>query len=156
MKTQWKSLLTAIAIPLATGFLSSFLSAGGMQTFAALNKPPLSPPGWLFPVVWTILYILMGVSSWLIWKDTPRCPEAKDGLLLYGIQLIFNFFWSIIFFRFRLYFPAFIWLLGLIFQIVSCIRIFAKCSKTASNLLIPYLIWCMFASYLNLGIFLLN
>ena len=156
MKEKWKSFFIAVAIPLAVGALSAFLSGGGMQAFSALNKPPLSPPRLAFPVVWTILYILMGLASWLVWNESPRCPEARDGLALYALQLFFNFFWSIIFFNWKQYLAAFIWLLGMILLIWSCRNNFLKCSKTAGNLLVPYLLWCVFAAYLNVMIYLLN
>jgi len=118
------------------------------------EKPAFSPPGFIFPIVWTVLYILMGISSYLVY--TSNSPYKPNALLLYGIQLFFNFFWSIIFFGLDLYLFAFIWLIALIFIIISMIKQFYIVSPTAAYLQIPYLIWCIFAAYLNFYIFLLN
>lgn len=94
MKIQWKNLITCLAIPLAVGSLSALLTRNNMEAFDSINKPPLAPPGWLFPVVWTILYILMGIASYLVLMSKKSNDTA---LTVYGIQLAFNFFWSIIF-----------------------------------------------------------
>lgn len=107
MKIQFKKLIFCIAIPLAVGGISALLTSNTMETFSTINKPPLSPPAWLFPVVWTILYVLMGIASYLVL--TSEKPN-RDALTTYAIQLAFNFFWSIIFFNFELYLLAFIWL----------------------------------------------
>ena len=144
---------TLFAIPLAVGILSALLTRNSMESFQLLNKPPLSPPGWLFPIVWTILYILMGFASYLLLiSEKPN----KTALTVYGIQLVFNFFWSIFFFRLELCFFAFIWLILLWLLILKTISLFLEISKTAGYLLIPYLIWVTFAGYLNLTICLLN
>ena len=105
LKIQWKKLILCIAIPLAVGGVSALLTRGGMETFQALNKPPLAPPAWLFPVAWTVLYILMGIASYLVF--TSGKPN-KLALALYGVQLIFNFFWPIIFFGLERYLFSFI------------------------------------------------
>ena len=153
MKIQWKKLIVCILIPLAVGGLSAFLSRTGMQTFASLDKPPLSPPGWLFPVAWTILYVLMGIASYLVLVSEH--PDS-NALTAYAIQLIFNFFWSLIFFNLGQYLLAFVWLVVLWILILATILLFRKSSKTAAHLMIPYLLWVTFAGYLNLGIYLLN
>ena len=153
VKIQWKKLIICILIPLAVGGLSALLTQNSMQTFDTVTKPPLSPPGWLFPVVWTILYILMGIASYLVAvSQTPN----RMALTVYGIQLAFNFFWSILFFNLELYLFAFIWLLALWILILITIVMFSKISKTAAYLMIPYFIWVTFAGYLNLAIYLLN
>lgn len=145
-------LLFSILIPLATGVLSALLS--GNMSYSTLNKPTFSPPGYVFPLVWTILYILMGVSFYLIYaSDTPGKTNA---LRIYWIQLFFNFFWSILFFRFSLYLPAFLWLLILIVLIAVMIYRFYQIKPLAAYLQIPYLLWCLFAAYLNFRIYLLN
>ena len=156
MKIKWKYLIPAVLIPLLVGALSAFLTRGAMMSFDMVQKPPLSPPGWLFPVVWTVLYILMGVASYVIF--TSAAPdEIKNGALaVYSLQLVFNFFWSIIFFGFEQYLFAFIWLLVLWILILVTIIRFYEISKVAAYLLIPYLVWVTFAAYLNLGIYLLN
>lgn len=153
VKIEWKNLITCIAIPLAVGSLSALLTQNSMRAFEAMDKPPLSPPGWLFPVVWTILYILMGIASYLVL--TSGKPN-DDALTIYGIQLIFNFFWSILFFNLGLCLIAFIWLVVLWLLILRTTILFFRIVKAAGILLIPYLLWVTFAGYLNLGICLLN
>lgn len=153
MKIEWKKLLIGIAIPLVVGSISAFLTRGNMQTFSTLNKPALSPPGWLFPIVWTILYILMGIASYLVLLSKKTSTNA---LTLYSIQLIFNFFWSIIFFNLSLYLFAFVWLVALWILILKTTILFYQIEKPAGYLMIPYLLWVTFAGYLNLGIYLLN
>lgn len=155
MKLNWKKLLLFLAIPLAVGGLAALLG-GGMNTYKTLNQPPLSPPGWIFPIVWTILYLLMGYASYRIaTSDAPR-EDRKKALLFYGIQLFFNFLWPIVFFRFEAYWLAFFVLLALWIFIYLTMHLFSEIDETAENLLIPYLLWVTFAGYLNLGVALLN
>ena len=153
MKIQWKNLITCLAIPLAVGSLSALLTQNSMETFNSITKPGLAPPGWLFPVVWTILYILMGIASYLVLTSGKPNNYA---LTVYGIQLVFNFFWSIIFFNLELYLFAFIWLVLLWLLILKTTLLFYQISKPAGYLMIPYLLWVTFAGYLNLSIYLLN
>ena len=124
------------------------------RSYTALNKPAFSPPGYIFPIVWTILYILMGISSYIVYSSNS--PNKAKALLIYGIQLFFNFCWSILFFGFNLYLLAFIWLIALIFIIIIMIREFYAVTPLAAYLQIPYLIWCIFAAYLNLFLFIMN
>lgn len=155
MKIHLKKLLIAIGIPLLTGGLSALLTMGSMSSFEEVRKPPLSPPGWLFPVVWTILFILMGIASYLVFtaeENTLRLPS----LILYGVQLFLSFFWSIIFFNLEAYLFAFVWLLILWTLILLTTLMFYRISKPAGILMLPYLLWVTFAGYLNFGIFLLN
>lgn len=155
MIIMWRKFLICLAIPLGVGGLSALLTSGNMQMFEEINKPPLSPPGWLFPVVWTILYILMGIALYLV----VVAKENKGKLAAYipfGAQLFFNFFWSIIFFNARAYLFAFVWLVLLWVAIIVNIYFFNKVNKTSAKLLVPYLIWVTFAGYLNFGIYLLN
>lgn len=153
MKIQWKNLITCLAIPLAVGALSSLLTQNSMKTFASVNKPPFSPPGFLFPIVWTILYILMGIASYLVVVSGK--PNEK-ALTVYGVQLLFNFFWPIIFFNLERYLLAFIWLVLLWLLIAKTISLFYKISKPAGYLLLPYLLWVTYAGYLNFFIWRLN
>lgn len=153
MKIQWKNLVTCIAIPLAVGSLSALLSQRGMAAYAMMNKSALSPPGWVFPVVWTILYVLMGIASYLVLTSGKPYDAA---LTVYAIQLFFNFFWSILFFRLGLCVTAFIWLVLLWFLILGTTVLFYRIVKAAGYLMIPYLLWVAFAGYLNLSICLLN
>lgn len=156
MKNKQFGLFIFIAIPLFVGGLSAFLSGGGMQTFGMLKQPPFSPPGWLFPIVWTILYILMGIASWLIWTSEAKKQDIHYALMVYGRQLFVNFFWSIFFFRLQWYLFSFVWLLFLWGLILANILVFYCIQKKAAYLLIPYLVWVTFAGYLNLGIWYLN
>lgn len=156
MKQKWRIFLLCVALPLAVGGLSAWLSRGAMEDFAFLDQPPLSPPGWLFPVVWTVLYILMGLASYRVAMSEASRPEKSRALRPYGLQLFFNFFWSILFFNGELYLLAFVWLVVLWSLIaVTALRFYAI-DKTAGYLLVPYLLWVTFAGYLNLGIYLLN
>ena len=152
-----KSYIIAIIFPLLVGGLSALLTMGNMDIYEEVNTPPLSPPSILFPIVWSILYILMGVSSGLIYNtDTASLPSRKSALFTYAESLFFNFFWSIIFFNMRAFLFAFIWLLQLIYLIIKTIVKYYKINKTAAYLQIPYLIWVTFAGYLNFGIWILN
>ena len=151
-----KSLVISIAIPLAVGGLAAFITMGSMQDFEALNKPPLSPPGWLFPVVWTLLYILMGVSAYLVLESKAATTDKKSALKLYFLQLGFNFFWSIIFFTLGAYELAFLWLVILFVLILATTKRFWSINPLAGMLMIPYALWVSFAGYLNLAISRLN
>ena len=153
---KWKKLLLCIAIPLSVGALAALLTAGSMEAYKNLMQPPYSPPGWVFPVVWTILYILMGWASYRIWVAEVSREKKRSGLILYGVQLIFNFFWSLLFFRWELRLTAFFWLLILWLLIYVTIRLFYRVEDLAGDLLLPYLLWTTYAAYLNMGTFLLN
>ena len=124
-----------------------------MTTFETIQKSVLSPPGWLFPIVWTVLYILMGIASYLV-LTTESSQHVT--LFIYKIQLFFNFIWPIIFFNLRLYLLAFIWLIILWLLILITAILFYKTNKLAGYLMLPYLIWVTFAGYLNLSIYLLK
>ncbi len=156
MKIQWKKLLLCIAIPLAVGGLSALLSMTAMESFSALNQPPLSPPPWVFGAVWTILYALMGVASYVVVTGGGHRLETNRALTVYGLQLAVNFFWSLIFFNRQAFLFAFVWLLLLWVLIILTIRRFAAIRPLAGGLLVPYLVWVTFAGYLNLGVYLLN
>ena len=154
MKIKDKSsLIIAILIPIAVGMLSAVLS-GNISIYSEINKPPLAPPGFVFPIVWGILYILMGISSYLIYESDS--PFKNQALGIYALQLFFNFFWSIFFFRFNWYLFAFLWLLVMIVLIIIMIDSFYKIKPLAAYLQIPYLLWCLFAAYLNFMIYRLN
>ena len=149
-----------IFFPLMLGFISSALTGDAMMNFGALKQPPLAPPAWLFPVAWTILYLLMGVASYLVYKLKPKTPAErtfkKAELIIYFIQLIFNFFWTILFFRLELRFFAFGWLITMWLMILALIIMAFKNRKAAAWCLIPYLLWCTFAAYLNIMVAILN
>lgn len=156
MTKKTKQFLICIAVPLLVGGLSALITRKGMDIFETINKPPLSPPGWIFPVVWTVLFILMGIASYLVLVSGKPQGEINRALTVYGIQLIFNFFWSIFFFNFSLYLFSFIWLVLLWLLILAAIVLFYRISKPAGYLMIPYLLWVTFAGYLNFQIYLLN
>ena len=156
MKRNWKSLLLALALPLAVGGLSALLSGGGMEAFESMAKPPLSPPGWLFPVAWSILYLLMGYASWRVFFSPADNGQIRSALTVYLIQLFFNFCWSILFFRFGLYWFAFGWLMALWVLILCSLVLFGRIDRTAGWLLVPYILWVSFAAYLNFGVAWLN
>ena len=156
LKIKWKTLLICIAIPLAVGILAGIITRSAMDDFSALDQPPLSPPSWLFPVVWSILYVLMGISLYL--AVTSGAPQRKltTAFGLFAAQLFFNFFWSIIFFNFGAYYFAFAWLIVLWVLIILCAISFYGIDKRAGYLWLPYILWVTFAGYLNLAIAILN
>jgi tryptophan-rich sensory protein len=144
----------AVLLPLAVGTVAGYLTRGAQMMFSIVDKPPLSPPGWLFPVVWTILYVLMGIASYIIYQQGKDREDVKEALTFYLVQLAFNFFWTIIFFNLEWYLFAFFWLIVLWGLILITILKFNKISRAAAYLMIPYLVWVTFAGYLNLGIYL--
>ena len=146
--------VVAIIIPVAVGILSAFLTGNNMMIFAELNKPPLAPPAWLFPVAWTILYVLMGLASARICLSGH--PSTMKIMAVYVVQLIFNFFWSIIFFNFSMYWIATAWLLVMWLLILTFIKMSVGVDIVAVVCFIPYAIWCTFAMYLNIGVAVLN
>ncbi len=156
LKTKLKRLIVCLALPLIIGGLSALLSGPGMELFASLEQPPLSPPGWLFPVVWTLLYLMMGLASCLVLESGGERKQISAALTLYGVQLAVNFFWSIFFFNMQLYLFSFFWLVLLWCLILATLISFYQLSKPAGLLLVPYLLWVTFAGYLNLAIALLN
>ena len=157
---MWKKLkpyVISVAIALGIGALAAILTRGSMDIYETLNQPPLTPPSWVFPVVWTILYTLMGISAAMVYiKGEESGIDTQPALRIYGIQLVANFLWSIVFFNFRWYLFAYIWLMLLWVLIIVMIIQFLKVSRLAAYLQIPYFVWVTFASYLNLMIYLLN
>ena len=155
-KPTGKQIVFWILLSEAVGLLSGLLSREGTALYAELlQKPPLSPPGWVFPVVWTILYGLMGLSAAKIYAAPPTQARSR-GLNLFIAQLIVNFFWSPIFFNAQAYGFALAWLLLLWVLVVLMILEFRKVDKTAALLQIPYILWLTFAAYLNYGVWQLN
>jgi len=148
-----KELIISIAIPLIIGIISAVLSMNGMQNNYYI-KPKLTPPNWVFPVAWTILYILMGISSYLVYKSSA--VNKEDALKVYALQLLLNGMWSIIFFEFANYFFALLWIILLDFVVVWMIYEFNKINKKSALLQIPYTLWLLFATYLTLAVYILN
>lgn len=154
MKPQNRSsLIIAILIPLAVGSFSALIN-GNMSLYSTINKPAFSPPSIVFPIVWTILYVLMGISSYIIYSSDSA--DKTKALKIYALQLFFNFCWSILFFRYQLYLFSFLWLVILIVLICIMIKDFYKINPAAAYLQIPYLLWCIFAAYLNFSIYTMN
>ena len=149
-----------IALPLVVGSVSAFITGNAMDSYGVMNQPMLAPPAWLFPVAWTILYILMGLGSYFLMAapaDTPGKKKAKfAAMMVYFVQLAFNFAWSLIFFNAAQYMLAFIWLMILWVMIIVMIWLSGKVCWKAAALFAPYLAWCTFAAYLNLSIAILN
>ena len=156
MKLNLKRLLINLAIPLAAGGLSALLSGGGMRDYSQLNQPPLSPPGWLFPVVWTILYLLMGYAAYRVQVSGKSAADIRRAMTVYAGQLLLNILWSPIFFGLEWRLTAFFVLVALWVMIYITMRRFSALDEKAGDLLIPYILWVTFAGYLNLGVFLLN
>ena len=156
MRIQWKKWIVAVLIPEAVGGLSALLTKDGMERFLTLRQPPLSPPQWVFPVVWTLLFFLMGVASYLVSDGEDVRGDNRRALTLYALQLGANFLWTILFFNLGRYLLAFVWLLFLWVLILCTLRLFWRLSRPAGLLLLPYLLWVAFAGYLNFGIWLLN
>ena len=141
-----------IAVALAVGGLSSILTNEGQKSFNELfMQSPLPPPSWVFPVVWTVLYILMAVGYTLVRNKGENCGQK-----LYRIQLLFNFVWPILFFNFNLFLFSFIWLVALLILVILMAKEFYGCVRIAGLLQIPYILWLLFAGYLNFVVFLLN
>ena len=153
---KWKPLLIALALPLAVGGFSAFLTRDGMKAFAALKQPPLSPPAWLFPVVWTILYLMMGLASYLVWVSGVSPRRRDRALTVYGLSLAANFLWPILFFTVQAWLGALILLLALWILVGITALLFGAIDPRAGKLMVPYLLWLTFAAYLNLGVWLLN
>lgn len=149
-----KPLIVSLLISLGVGGLSALLTKGSMEKYQSLNQPPLSPPGWVFPVVWTVLFVMMGIAAYLVWMQDG--PGRGGALALYGAQLFFNFFWTLIFFNLGNYALAFFWLAALWVLILLCTLSFFKEDTRAGWMMVPYLIWVAFAGYLNAGVWLLN
>jgi benzodiazapine receptor len=143
------------AIALAAGGLSGFISSSAMKNYETLLQPPLAPPGWVFPAMWTVLYILMGVSAGIVWRRGHGRARSQ-ALWLWGVQLFFNFCWTFIFFNLQWRLFAFFWLLVLLALVTAMISRFSRISSAAANLNLPYALWLCFAGYLNIGVYLLN
>jgi tryptophan-rich sensory protein len=152
-----KLLIKNLTIPLLVGLISGFATKSANEDFRATAiQPFFTPPPWVFPVVWTILYILMGVSAYLIETSNYNTGKKNRALITYYISLFFNFFWSFIFFTFRQYLFAFIWLLVLLALVLTYTVKYFKINKTAGLLNIPYIVWLVFAGIINFSVYLLN
>ena len=155
-QSKWKVYAFWIGLSLGVGALSGLISSPGMEGFTqSVKQPALSPPGFLFPIVWAVLYVLMGIGAARVWLISPS--ELRScGINLFIAQLVINFFWSLIFFNARSFALAFLWLLLLWGLVWWMIIIFRKVDRKAALLQLPYLLWLTFAAYLSAGVWLLN
>lgn len=152
--------IVMIILPLVLGSIASALTMNAQGAFKEFEQPLLAPPAWLFPVVWTFLYLLMGVASYLIYRVKPQNKAEKRlkvaELFVFYVQLAFNFAWTLIFFNLDAKYFAFGWLIALWLMIIALVAMAFKNSKAAAWMLVPYLLWCTFAAYLNISIAILN
>ena len=156
MKIPWKKILLWVGICLAVGAVAGLLTREGTALYASvMQKPPLSPPGWVFPVVWTVLYTLMGIGTGLV-QGTSESKARSLGLNFMVAQLVVNFFWPLFFFNLQAYGFSLVWLLLLWGLVAGMVLQFRKVMPLAAKLQIPYLLWLTFAVYLNAGVWWLN
>ena len=156
LKHTWKIYLAWVLLAEGTGALSGWLTREGARLYSqTILQPPLSPPAPVFPAVWALLYLLMGIGAARVWLR-PYSRDRTRGLALFGVQLAFNFVWILIFFNGRAYGFALVWLAVLWALIAGMIVLFRRADRTAALLQIPYLLWVTFAAYLNFGVWVLN
>ncbi|MFY9382178.1 MAG: TspO/MBR family protein [Eubacteriales bacterium] len=154
-KINWLQLIIVVIITEIVGVLGNILSGNASGVYASFDKPPLSPPGWLFGVIWPILYLLMAISVYIIYETTSS-PDGEKVTNLYWLQLFVNFLWPVVFFRFGWYWVAVVVIILLDILVIITMKYFYDIKKTAAYLLIPYLVWILFATYLNIGVAALN
>jgi len=156
MKFNLSKLFPSLLLPFTVGMSSGYLTYSGISNwYAYLTPPPLTPPNWVFAPVWTTLYLMMGLSLYLFWDNRKKIDKGR-GYLIFIFGLIVNFSWSLLFFSVHSPLLALIDIIILIALIIANIMLFKPVSKTSAYLLIPYLLWVCFATYLNLGFLLLN
>lgn len=156
MKENKVEKIKTILFPIGVGLLSSFLTRSGMEKISKITMPPYAPPAWLFPIVWTILYLLMGVSAYYIKSSGSDSNKIAKALKIYYYQLAVNFLWPTLFFNFNKYLFSFFWLLLLLGLVIWMLWEFMKISKLSAYLNVPYLVWLIIAAYLNFGVWWLN
>lgn len=151
----WDLLIFILGAELV-GAISGIISGSSGGIYTDFAQPPLAPPAWVFPVVWVVLYALMGVSAYLVYSSQAEQPRINRALMLYALQLFVNFWWSIIFFRFELLLGSVITIFILLVLVALMIISFVRVKPSAAYLNLPYLVWLAFAAYLNIGILVLN
>ena len=157
MIIKWKPLVVNLLVSLGAGVASALFTMNNIKAvYAGLNLPPLSPPAWVFGIVWTILFLLMGISAYMVYTSDANSDRKRNALIIYGVQLIFNLLWSIFFFNKQWYWFSFAWLIVLWFLILTMIVMFSNISRKAALLQIPYFLWVTFAGYLTAGVAILN
>lgn len=154
---RWTELIIFIVSAELTGAISALLAGSYKDFYASLTQPPLAPPPAVFPVVWGILYALMGISAYLVWKEPGDLSSRRSrALSVYAVQLAVNFSWSIIFFRFGLLTAAAVTAVILAALVGLMVYTFSQVKRTAALLNVPYLLWSIFAAYLAIGTAVLN
>lgn len=153
MKINWKRLIIITIITFVVGSFFSLITMNNMDTFKELEKP-INVPAVLFPIVWSILFILMSISCYIVTQSNDK--NKDKAIIWYGVQLVINSLWSLIFFGFGAYLFAFIWIILLLITVIIMVAKFYNVDKKAAYLNIPYILWILFAGYLNFGIYLLN
>lgn len=155
-KKKWDGLLISILIAQAVGIFSSLLAGNVKGIYASLVKPPAAPPGWVFGIIWPILYTLMGIAVYIVFQTKADMQKKSLALMFYILQLFFNFLWSIVFFGWNLYWAAALVAVILLLLVLLTTAAFLQINKKAAILMIPYIIWTAFALYLNIFIAVLN
>lgn len=156
-KIDWRKLIISIGLCEGAGIIGSLFTVSAIPTwYATLVKPSFNPPGWIFGPVWTTLYALMGISLYRIWKKGTKKKQVQYALMLFGIQLVLNALWSLIFFGAHNLVGALVEIVVLLGFIIATIAEFRKLDKLATYLLTPYLLWVTFATFLTYSIWRLN
>ena len=155
-KIRVGALAAAILIPVFVGLLSTYLTAEDMTIYETVNLPPLAPPGWIFPIAWTVLYILMGSASYIVYVSDADEEAKRKALLFYAVQLALNFFWSTLFFTYRRYLLSLIWLAVMWAAVLICVIRFFRIRRSAGLMMTALLLWSTFAAYLNLAWYTLS
>ena len=154
---NWKKLLISLAIPQAAAAIAAYVTITGSGSwYANLQKPQWNPPSWLFGPVWTLLYVLMGISFYLVWKENVKSKQKSSAMILWSLQLLLNFSWSIIFFKLQAPGWATVEIALLWMVLLATILAAARISKAAAWLLVPYIAWVSFAAYLCYTIWQMN
>jgi benzodiazapine receptor len=157
VKTDYKKLAAAILVCLSAGFIGSFFTLSSIPTwYATIQKPAFNPPNWVFGPVWTTLYILMGISAYMVWMKGWDKKEVRNALAIFAVQLVLNTLWSVIFFGANKLFYSFVVIVFLWMAIAANIFLFNRISRNAALLMVPYLAWVSFAAFLNYSIWQLN
>ena len=156
MRAFWKKAFFWIVFSLAAGGLSAWLTRNGLERFETMNKPPLTPPRIVFPIAWSVLLFMIGLGYAIIREKVADNAARDTATMVFGVQMVFFFCWMIWFFGLGWYGFAALWLVGMIAAIIVMIRFYRKISPAAAWLQVPYLTWCFFALYLNIGVWLLN
>lgn len=154
-KISWRALIVCLLISWGVGGLASFLIRNNTDFYETLNLPAFAPPGWVFPIVWGILYTLMGVSLYLVFRAFPSAARM-NAMTAFLVTLLINFAWPLIFFNAQAWWFAFWWLILLIISLITQLVLYRRVRPSAALLQVPYLLWCCFAAVLNLFIARMN